>query len=396
MFDYTQPKRILPKHRAGLAYRHLKHFLAMPLWTALWYIDEILYGAIIRKEKLVKPVFMMNQPRNGSTFFHRTLANHEHFFAIKHKEWSYPYVFLQLALDKHPWLKKVVYQDYWTGEAGKNANIMHQQDMESYEEDGVFFEDHVFFHAFNGLWNPFPQVLWYMGQFHKLPWQERRAMMAAHKRVIQKVQWLRKQSRPDNLKDAPLHYLSKENESWHRLPEMKALYPDAQFASIIRPPSESITSFAKLLKFSVMNKSGIDLEGDFDEVLAFRETFFRQKRIDALIHIDLFKNKLTDTKCAMIAFKLAIKHMHGSFQYILDSLDMEMTEGFDAYLTALLQKQKAKKVGGHEAQDERLYTGKGFDEFTAFELEVRAAHQQVLDDYYKQHPDKIPLEPASS
>lgn len=387
-FDFKQ-KRIKPKHRVTMATKLIKAFLQMPFWTLCWYIDEFLYGKAISTEEVQKPIFMFNQPRNGSTFFHRTMANHENFYAVTHKEWRYPYVFVQKLIDASPFLQKIVFEDYWAGagEAGERARALHNQTMNDYEEDGCFFEEHFFFHCFNGLWNPFPQLLWTMGQFHKLPYKVRRHTMVTHKRVIKKVQLLRRMKLSSDKRDMPLYFLSKENECWHRLPEYMDLYKDARFICIVRPPSESVVSFCALLAASVTSKQGVPMETDSKDPNGFIQAFLRQKRVDAKLHVDLYKKTLKGKKGhPKIAFKLAVKNIQPTMEYILQELDIPMTEQFQDALNAIESKQGKKKIGGHKDQDRSLFTGEGYDEFAEFELEVRAEHQLMLDNYKKNNP----------
>ncbi|MCW8830439.1 MAG: sulfotransferase, partial [Gammaproteobacteria bacterium] len=63
----------------------LRYALLCPVWTALWYLDELFFSAY--KQQNVKPVFIIGQPRSGTTFLHRTLANDtETFVAVRHIE----------------------------------------------------------------------------------------------------------------------------------------------------------------------------------------------------------------------------------------------------------------------------------------------------------------------
>ena len=57
----------------------------------------------------VNPVFIIGQPRSGTTFLHRTLAaDNQNFIAIKHYEWRYPFISFQ-KLMKYSGLWKLLY-----------------------------------------------------------------------------------------------------------------------------------------------------------------------------------------------------------------------------------------------------------------------------------------------
>ena len=72
----------------------IKYALLCPLSTFLWHIDEILYPKY--QQQKIRPVFIIGQPRSGTTFLHRTLANDDNnFVAVRHIEWRYPYILIQ-------------------------------------------------------------------------------------------------------------------------------------------------------------------------------------------------------------------------------------------------------------------------------------------------------------
>src|SRR5687767_9602780 len=69
----------------------LKAAARAPLCGLCWLIDEIFYADYRRQT--ITPVFIVGQPRCGTTLLHRTLArDRETFFAVRHLEWRYPFI----------------------------------------------------------------------------------------------------------------------------------------------------------------------------------------------------------------------------------------------------------------------------------------------------------------
>jgi len=381
----SHPKgRITMANRIRMIKKLVIHFLKNPLWSAMWYLDEILYGSTVAKEVISKPLFMFNQPRNGSTYFHRTLADNPCMFAVKHIEWRYPFVFVQKLINKYKFIHDYVYEDYWgndNSEAAKKARAMHNQTMDDYEEDGCFFEEHVYYHAFNALWNPFPELLTYMCRFHDIDEKTRMQIMTQHQHVVKKVQLLRRAARKPEHKNLPLYFVSKENESWHRLPEYFRLYPDAKYLCICRPTKNSILSFANLLVASCGHKSGTDLNGEVNEKDGFIISFFNQKRVDCKIQIDLFENKYPDSP--MLSLDLMMANMLASVSHVLEKLNIPMTPDYRDYLLRRQAEQDKRKTGDYESQDDAICRGDGFDEFNAFHDRVLANHKKILEKFAK-------------
>jgi hypothetical protein len=314
------------------------------------------------------------------------LANYDSFYAIKHIEWRYPFVFVHKLIEWSPLIKKYAYSNfYWSGSDGEQANKYHEAELDSYEEDGIFFEEIFMFHLFNALWYPLPSLVKYTAQFHLLPDKTQKHMMETHKKAIQKVQYMRRMALPEEVRGSTsLYFLSKENESWHKMPLYKTMYPDARYLCIVRPPKDSVTSFYPLLYASMGAKTpGVKMQGEVNQMTAIMV----QKRIDCGIHIEHFaqdlkestSQALSENKHAYIHFDVALPNMLKTFAYVLKHLNLPMTPVFKDKIQVLQEKQNKRSVGGHNSIDESIYTGKGYDEFTAFAQQVKIHHKKVLD-----------------
>jgi hypothetical protein len=183
----------------------------------LWYLDEILFPGYGQGRH--RSVFIIGQPRSGSTFLHRTLAVDEYtFFAIRHIEWRYPYITVQklfrwLHLDD--WLKN---RNYWPDtETGRKASRMHKAPLYDWQEDGVFFDECFLHHFFVWLRMPFPALIGYLADFTQLPEHAQHRMMKTYQKVVKKVLYLRGQTKV---------HLSKEVTGPRKLQRLLEYYPN--------------------------------------------------------------------------------------------------------------------------------------------------------------------------
>jgi hypothetical protein len=128
-------------------------FILVPFRTLFWYLDEVLFPSY--REIQIEPVFIIGEPRCGSTLLHRTLAKSKRdFLAVRHLEWRFPFLSIQLPI---AWLglQRVLGGiSYWPDSpVGNLAACMHPNRLEDWEEDGLFFEELFCHHFFIFLQN---------------------------------------------------------------------------------------------------------------------------------------------------------------------------------------------------------------------------------------------------
>ena len=193
-----------------------RYFLLTPVWTLLWYLDDLFFPRY--KQMQVKPVFIIGEPRSGTTLLHRTLgADSKRYFAIRHIEWRYPYIIVQKLIETLGLTEKLKHLNYWPNtEIGQEAARMHPNNLYDFEEDGIFYEERFLHHFFIYLRFPYPALLNYLDDYPSLPPRVQRQILDAHRKVIQKVMYLRG--------DPGLKYLSKEVTSHNKIPYLLGLY----------------------------------------------------------------------------------------------------------------------------------------------------------------------------
>ncbi|SLM32704.1 Putative P-loop containing nucleoside triphosphate hydrolases [Desulfamplus magnetovallimortis] len=339
------------------------YLLCSPLWAFLWYLDEFLYPEYKRKQ--VKPVFIMGQPRSGTTFLHRTLAeDSNNFVAIRHIEWRYPFITVQKLLNSASWAVILLQKNYWpNSSAGKIASKMHPNKLSDWEEDGIFYEECFLHHFFIFLRFPYPHLLDFLDNFPALPEHIQNKIILTHNRVIQKVLFLR--GNEYSL------YLSKEVTSHNKFPRMLEYYKNAKFIFSVRHSEDFMNSLFSLVRFSTNAKNGIDPIN----IPGWKEVFIQRMQRDSLLLRDLCKNRVKKEQQVRIMFNHFNKNIAGSVAYIYDKLGLHISDQYHEYILMTNKSQK-KRNRGYEYEQNRYH---GFEQFDEFVDEIETEFCDAVD-----------------
>ncbi len=328
----------------------MKYALLTPLWTALWWLDEWLFPAY--KHCTVRPVFILGQPRSGTTLLHRTLAADETtFVAARHIEWRFPYIVLQKLIKAFGLSERLKSMDYWPcTEAGKQASLMHLNALYDWEEDGIFFEECFLHHFFIFLRFPYPKLLPYLDDFPGLPARVQGQMIDIHHKVLQKILYLNG--------GAGLRYLSKEVTSHNKFVRLMRLYPDAKFVVILRNSTDFMGSLSALVRKSTHAKTGID------PVLIpeWEAAFIQRMKKDSLLLVDLCNNIIDPKNLIKLSFKGFTKDIEKTVRYLYDEFGIALTESHVKYLKVLQDKQHHRNSG----YTYDIHAFEGFENFDKF------------------------------
>ncbi|MCW8923320.1 MAG: sulfotransferase [Gammaproteobacteria bacterium] len=335
----------------------LRYALLCPVWTALWYLDELFFSAY--KQQNVKPVFIIGQPRSGTTFLHRTLANDtETFVAVRHIEWRYPYILVQKLLENSVWLDNWLNKNYWPdSEVGRKASKMHPNALSDWEEDGVFFEECFLHHFFIFLRFPDVNLLSYFDDFQLLPEKVQQRMLDAHKKVIQKVIYLRNGNNK--------FYLSKEVTSHTKIKKILTLYPDAKFIVSLRTSSGFMNSLLELVRYSTKSKTNIDPI----DIPEWENIFVERMRQDSLLLVELCEQLIDDSHQTHVVFNQFTENTIDSIKHIYKKLGCDIGSNYLQYLKDLEEAQQKRKKG-------YCYEKNDYDGFERFDEFVLSAENQ--------------------
>lgn len=328
--------------------------LTAPVRTFLWYLDELLYPDY--RTRQVHPIFIIGQPRCGTTLLHRTIAaDTRTFFAVRHLEWRYPFIIVQKAIQTlhlEDWLGK---QSYWPEtDEGRLAAKMHSNRLSDWEEDGIFFEETFLHHFFIFLRFPDPALLAYLDSFSDLPADTRRRILDVHERVIQKVQYLRG---PESR-----FYLSKEVTSHDKIPSLLSRYADGRYIVIARKANHFMASLQALMQTSTHVKTAVDPRF----IPQWQEVFINRMRKDSVLLANLCRHTIPAERQIRVSAEHFMQDIESTVRTAYAKLQLTMSAEFAAHLDQIGRDTK-NRDRGYTYDDIRL---EGFEEYDAFVDEI--------------------------
>lgn len=339
-----------------------------PFWTFFWYVDELLFPEY--RNQLIDPVFIIGQPRCGTTLLHRTLAqDNQTFFAVRHIEWRYPFISVQkvinlLGLNK--WLEKV---DYWPkSQAGQMASKMHKNRLSDWEEDGIFFEENFLHHFFIYLRFPYPDLLPHLDAYATLRLEDQQRMLEMHHKVLKKVSFLRgAQGR---------FYLSKEVTSHNKLPALAARYPSARFIVVTRESGKFMSSLMPLVRMSTWSKTGIDPL----TLPNWEDSMLTRMRSDSLNLVELCEKVIPLERQTRVSASDVMVNVVDSISIIYRELGLVASREFVNYLTELEVNQEDRERG----YEYLSLSPKGFEQYDNFTKTNAQQFRKKIDEIKSQ------------
>ncbi|MBA2675081.1 sulfotransferase [Ramlibacter sp.] len=339
-----------------MAWHLLKELVYLPVLVLMWAIDEIMWGAY-RRTKVPPPVFVMSQPRSGTTFLLRTLSSDQQsFFVLKHLDWRFPFIGFWKFIDRFGLRERLEKIDYWPGtEIGRLASKMHFHNLGSVEGHGVFFEERMYHHYFTFRRFPLPEVLEQVDGVDKLSPGERKKIVRTLKRAVQKAAYYRGDGR---------FWLTKENENVELFRLVYEAFPDARFLVIVREPKAFVSSYIRMSDSCTTPKHGTDpnnIPGWYEANMAFR-------RAQCAKHIAFCRELEDKGALAYVTYDQFTGDVQGATQEIYERFGIPMGEAFAKHLHELQRKQDVRERGysNPNAKEE------GFEAYGRFVAEVAA------------------------
>lgn len=339
----------------------VKAAVMAPLWGLFWLLDELIFPQY-RKGK-IKPVFIIGQPRCGTTLLHRTLATDtDSFFAIRHIEWRYPFITIQKLLTLFGVDKRLGTKNYWSkSDAGQLAAKMHPNTLADWEEDGIFFEENFLHHLFIFLRFPYPEILPALDDFENLPESARTRMMEAHRKVLQKVLFLQG--------DGEKYYLSKEVTSHNKITSILKLYPDAKFIIAVRSAETFMSSLMALVRMSTQSKTGVDPV----TIPGWEAAMIERMRSDSSLLVSLCHNDIPLEKQIRVSATAFMTQIDAVVHEIYRELGLSISDSYGEHIQLL----RAKQRGRNRGYDYERIELEGFEQYDDF--------VQEIDEYYQSH-----------
>lgn len=342
----------IPRSSRWMQMKRLCRFaLIAPWYTLLWYLDELLYPAA-RRIKITAPVFIVAQPRTGTTLLHRILAEDGDTFASpRHIEMRYPFVSVQRLLRATGLMTLVKgWDNHPSTEAGKRMTNLHSNTLDDWEELGNLFLECSLFHFFAFFRFPYRQTLEQGTSIGTLPAPVRRRLLRVLHRFIQKTLYLQG---PDKV------FLAKEKESIELLQELDVAYPDARFITTVRHPSEWMTSFLQLSAAATAARAG----ADSTRIEGFEDWLLARKIRDCRFQVDR-EARVPSERRVVIAYHELSRDTHAVIERVYRHLNLAPGLERRAALRALQERQWRRVA--------RSYPLRSFPE-----LQFYAEHYQV-------------------
>lgn len=253
VFRATCRDKQLPKRAKLRLYTYLLCDLILsPLHCTLWLLDEAIFRKQLNCVNLKDPVFIVSQPRSGSTFLHRLLADDKDvFFAVTYLEWRWPYICVWYLLDCLRLRNWINSWSYWPNKntASSLASKMHPHLYGDHEEHGIFLEEKFYHHYFVFRRFPFTPLLDTIVHFDTLNSKDQKRLLDVFERVIKKVAYYRGKDRI---------WLTKENESVSFYRVLFKSFPYAKLLFLVRDPKDMLSSYVALSLQSTLSKTGVD------------------------------------------------------------------------------------------------------------------------------------------
>lgn len=321
------------RQKASMLRFLLVDLIVLPVWGAFWLADEIFFSGYNRCE-IRSPVFIISQPRSGTTFLLRTLSEDKNaFLSVKHLEWRYPYISFWRLINLLGLRSLLEEKSYWPDTAlGQTCQKIHHHVLGNYEEFGIFLEERFYHHYFVFRRFPFPAVLERVSSFEALLEAEKERMISTFLRVVKKVYFYRGNGEI---------FLTKENENVEFCRTLINRLEDARILMICRDPTPMLNSYLTMSLTCTEVKHGVDPTrryGWHDINIAFRRDQCRK-------FVDFWQDISLHRKAVLITFHDLTVDVLGSVQQIYGHFGLNIGPNFLAYLEATQTKQEVRDKG---------------------------------------------------
>jgi omega-hydroxy-beta-dihydromenaquinone-9 sulfotransferase len=236
--------RLTPKRLFVLAVFYIS-YIAVELIT--WFsflLDELLFPGF-RKVKIQEPIFIIGNPRSGTTFLHRLMAQDELNFSsirlweillapsVTQRKLTQMWATMDRRLGSG--LRRIVH--WFDHRFVRASNVMHRMSLMIPEED-EYFLIHQGATIIAGLFFGFPKAAYPFVFFDtQLSRMEKRKVMRFYRHCLQRHLYAHNEKR---------HVLSKNPFFTPKVDALYKTFPDAKIIYLARNPLQVIPSYASL------------------------------------------------------------------------------------------------------------------------------------------------------
>jgi hypothetical protein len=321
------------RQRASMFAYLLREIFMLPVWATFWIMDDLLFSQY-RNEDIPEPIFIVSQPRSGTTFLLRTLSeDRDTFLSVKHLEWRYPYISFWKLIDLlglRMWLET---RSYWPDtELGRTCRKIHYHVLGNYEEFGIFLEERFFHHYFVFRRFPFNSVLERVSQFDSLSDRAKDQMVTTFLRVVRKVYFYRGNGEI---------FLAKENENVEFCRAVIERLSDARVLMICREPQPMLDSYFTMSVTCTEVKHGVDPTNRIGWQKI--NTDFRREQCQKFVNF--WHNIQQRKKAVLVSFRDYTTDVRGATQRIYQQFGLSIQHDFHTYLEEAQKAQSRRNKG---------------------------------------------------
>ncbi len=323
---------------------------SVPFLSLFWWIDRLFF-CDYRSINLDQVVFLIGQPRSGTTLLLRTLAEDDSkFVAVKHIEWRYPFLVVWRIFELLHLRHMLERVSYWPNTpTGRIARKLHFHVLGNHEEHGIFFEERFYQHYFLFRRFPFPNVLDQSSRFECLPSHVRQRMLRTFREVVQKVFYCRGSNE---------FWITKENEDVSLYRYLASEFPNARFVALVRDPAASLPSFNAMSVTCTAAKHGVDPR----KIPGWNEANMRFRREESERFVTFVNELEQGGRVLVVPFDELVNDISWVVSEVYDFLGLRIGS---KYAALLFKMQKEQSVRDRGYKTTACDTG-GFERFSDF------------------------------
>ncbi|MCB0503043.1 MAG: sulfotransferase [Bacteroidetes bacterium] len=300
-------------------------------------LDEIFFFSY-RTQEVKQPIFIISNPRSGTTFTHRLMCMDEDKYAFTS---LYHTTFPSITLFKvvnvfsrldnkigHPMEKGIKALDKILFKGWEN---IHPMGWGKSEEDEAMYV-YTGYSAGMFFLSPFIKDVYEIVFPDTVDEKVRKKIMNFYTNSIQRVMFAQGHNKI---------FLSKNVMSTGRLKSLNEAYPDARYIYLVRNPMEAIPSLMSM--FSIpWNFHSPEIKYDSPEFRAVGTI-----GIDYYKYFNKFKNRIDPKNMITVNYEDLVNNPKETIEKIYDHFDLEIDEKYNQKLSAITKKQKSY-TSGHD------------------------------------------------
>jgi hypothetical protein len=335
-FDWRNPPSRLTYKRLIFLVGFFLIFPIVQLFNAICLLlDEILFPGY-RKVELEKPVFIVGNPRSGTTFMHRIMAKDEdRFFCFQTWEIIFPAVTQKITLSLLGRADRLLGSIFrkalkrLESRLFRNFNKMHHISLFSPEED-----DNLLIHTFSHI-----NLIWLFPFFEEFKWVEqldqlsrpgdRKRIMDFYKKCIMRQAYF---------KGNRGHFLSKSPSASSRIGSLYEHFPGCKIIYMVRNPLEVIPSMVNMAH--EIWHSTINIKGRYP----FQDQVYEFIKYNYTYPLDRFELE-PKSAYAFIRYDDLVRQPMQTIQTACQRLGLELDKKFLRILEQEEEKTKNYKSG---------------------------------------------------